>query len=232
MSVDSQDDGVGGDVLDAAIDVDDDEYVRRRRLKAINDARERAAEMPAKTWPLVVEGRLGRETRELMIFSAVQAFIREVWPALEAVDNSTELLKDATLGEIELTPPGNRRVANADATTLVELDNNLASFEVADARQYSAIRPTGLEFVIDSPGRFRTTWRALKENHTRADETEVVRGEQTIPERISMAAFDLAIDGLRDTDLSISAQRDRDEYDQSYGHLAATGVDETTNGHH
>jgi hypothetical protein len=190
-------------------DIDDPEgYNRRRRLRAVHDARERILEQRRSALDLKAIGRIGERTYRDILRESVESFVLEIEQVLRRYEADAEpnlnedsdarapswYLDDAPLGQVRLPPDGQRY-----------------SFE-------------GLLSVLEAPDPIICEWQDTPDppagfkSHPLAS-TDTRRKEVQIPERVLLDAVRVGMRFLSDAGLDIDIDGDDREGEATYEHL-------------
>lgn len=197
--------------------LDDDEYVRRRRLKAILDAREQVERTVARVEENHIQGALRRSEGDRAVIRAVQSYLRQTRLIVEQIDGGKELLEEEQIGVTQLqTPdlapdeckirPPQVELAAIDGITRVRADGD-------------RIEWIGTRSVLEASPRFVATFEVSEVTayEGRSTSTEAVR--QTVPRSLAMRALERTEELLDDSPLAIHIQEAETEYEQDYADL-------------
>lgn len=190
-------------------EIDDPEgYNRRRRLRAVHDARERILEQRRSALDLKAVGRITERTYRDILRESVESFILEIEQVLRRYEADAEpnldplseakapswYLNDAPLGEVRLPP-----------------DGQLYVFE-------------GLLSILEAPDPIICEWQdtpdapAGFDSHPLAT-TTTQREEVQIPERVLLNAVRVGMRFLNDAGLDIDIDDSDREGKATYEHL-------------
>lgn len=196
-------------ILDAEMRVEDDEYVRRRRLKAINDAREHANKAQSLAWAAYLDGDISERERGVIVFSTAQRFLREVRKPIEQVEGSRELIESKPLGTWRpASPSAPEDSSDEDGPASARLVGVASPAPIKVDADAGELTPVGIRFMYRSQPTLDLEWEATFERHYRADDTRRLHTQEVVPEPIALAALDLAINLLDKTELNLQTHDD------------------------
>lgn len=207
---DTLENGDGGQILDPNLDVDVDEYVRRRRLKSMNETRDMVYKILPKARLEQMAGNMSGQHRAALYTEAVQSYLDQVENTILKLDGADEILKKEEIGTWQLSHPGG---ANAE---LLDVDG-LESVEI-DPATYEA-RAIGLRSIMESGAEFSTQWRVVRENYLQSDKVNHEINHHSFPERIARKGFRMAIRFLDDAGMNYQPQTDGEVYEGKYEDL-------------
>lgn len=199
-----------GPVLDPSLKVDHDEYVRRRRLKAINDAREAVTKYLPRSRVAQIEGRLTEQDRQLLLFDTVQSFIRTsrgVLRDLEEMEEIDGVMADMSMGQWRLSAPSN-------SASVVDVDG-LKQCSVKG----QTVTAHGLRAILESSSMYTVAWEVETQRHTRKNEVTTKVTRDTFPEDVATRAFDAAAEAMKAAGLNFQIRSDEEEYVGEYSDL-------------
>ena len=187
---------------------DPDGYNRRRRLRAVHDARERILEQRRSALDLKAIGRIDEREYRDILRESVESFILEIEQVLRRYEVDAEpnldadsdakapswYLNDAPLGEVRLPP-----------------DGRVYSFQ-------------GLLSILEAPDPIICEWQDTPDAPAGFDshplETMVTRREEVqIPERVLLDAVRVGMRFLNDAGLDIDIDDGDSEGEATYEHL-------------
>jgi len=147
-------------ILDAEVSVDDEEFNARRRIKAINDARDRVRRSYYLSKAREIEGVMTQLERRQAVRSTVRVYFSEVRPIIrhelneesgdDEMGDAGELLVAEALGTVALQAP--RGVDEAE-----RVETNVRS-DLA-VRNGTSIQVRGVQALVELPSPIVATWQ-------------------------------------------------------------------------
>lgn len=200
----------GGQILDPNLDVDVDEYVRRRRLKSMNETRDMVYKILPKARLEQMAGNMSGQHRAALYTEAVQAYLDQVENTILKLDNAKEILTQEEIGSWQIMPDhgGGAELLALDGLENVEIDP-----ETYEATAY------GLRSIMESGAEYSIRWRVERDNHLRANEISQEVSHHSFPERVARRGFRLAIRFLDDAGMNYQPHTDNEVYEGKYEDL-------------
>lgn len=197
-------------ILDPGLSVDDDEYVRRRRLKSINDTRDRVHNVLPEARLEQLQGNLTERDRAAIFTESVQAFLSQAEPTILKLDGAAELMENETVGEWEIDPPNYNHVEllDADGLSNCSIDTNTLT-----------VTAHGLDSIIESSAEFTCYWSVIEERYLQGNRSTQTATHGAFPEHVARSAFRMAVRFLDDAGINFQPHLDSDEYEGKYAHL-------------
>lgn len=205
-------DGDSGQILDPDLAVEDDEYVRRRRLKAINDARDRVAEVGLRARLEQMEGNIRSIHREAVYTEAVQSFLIQAEMVIRKIEGSEKLLKKEELGSWRLSPP-----STTSGCALLSINGLEHCKYDPERREVTAV---GLRSLYESSAVYTVHWKITEERHIGENRISNNSSMGVFPEHVSRQAFSRAVRLLDKAGINYMPRQDEGEpmireFDQS-----------------
>lgn len=190
------DDGLHGDedggVLDEEVNVDDEEFNARRRIKAINDARDRVRRSYVMSEARQIEGAMTDLERRQAVRATARVYYSEVRPIirheLESSDGSDQtgdaarLLDADGLGTISLERPAGLQDVHGVSTNI--------SGEYA-SRQGTEIAISGVRALVKLPSPVVVRWRHREQRPVTGGEMSEVVTQTDMPAEMALYAAEL-----------------------------------------
>lgn len=205
MSLGEDSEADSGQVIDADVTVDDEEYNNRRRIQAINDARDRVDRALMKSRAREMEGLISQTEARKAVRTAVRIYFRQVRSTVqnelgigptkdksrtngheEPIEETqkteiADLLRSKPLGHMNLQPPRPRR----DYERIT--DNLPNQCEFAE-RRGTVIGIRGIYGVIELPSPIRTRWYYTDDHPVTGGGERSDMSTTAIPRKVSLRA--------------------------------------------
>lgn len=178
----------GDGLVDLENELSDDEYNNRRRLKAINDARERVSEIALDVERALMMREVDRYRASWAIHAAVKMFIRETQWVLANHPEGEKHYYEKPIGEMTLPRDDAQLVEPIPSTTV---DDGVVKFY-------------GLYSILECPREIEVGWTEVEHSHVHGRETTTKQDTMTVPMNISMHAYDVLVNLLGESDLNLT----------------------------
>lgn len=200
------DDG-SGQILDPELSVGEDEYIKRRRLKAINDAREAVTRYLPRARAEQIGGKLSERERQILLVETVQAFLRESKNALKKIEEAEDVLLKEAIGRWQIQRP-------QTGARLVDIEGLSGACDVRE----NTVVVNGLLSVANSEPVLKLHWEVRETRHYGADRVRQHVSRQPFSAHIALISFDMATGHLDEAGLNYSFSTGEDTifgFDQS-----------------
>lgn len=183
--------------FDSSIEVSDRQYTKRRRHKAINDARERVSEVVLDIEERRLSGQMEEWEARRATRRAVEMFVNEILWLLQTHPEGQGYLSKEQLGVMQLPRP-----AGADQGWFTSDVSDLAT-------DFPYIQFTGLQSLLHAPETISGTWETTTTSPISGTDHSQEQVEQFIPREISMRAFQICSEFLGKADFGIDFDDER-----------------------